>query len=185
MTRDIGALKDEIAKPVLAPFCALYVDLPDPVRAWSGIGDLIFGGHTWSGVGSFGSFASLAEASDGTSSRMSFALSGIEPDFYQYLIEQPYRNALVEFWIGALDETFTKVAVDPKLFYRGRLTAVDLQDGDQIAIQITVERSSRDQMRQRVRRYTDSEQQRRHSGDKFFEYISQMQAVKILWGREG
>ena len=186
MARDISSdLINEVAKEVLYPFFALHIDLPDPVYAWSGVGTLTFEGHDWLGVGSFGGFGSLEEMSDGTASQMSFSLSGIETSFYEYLIEQPFRNALAELWIGALDETMTRVTAGPSMIYRGRLVAADLTDGDQITIQVTVERSSRDQTRQRVRRYTDAEQQRRYPGDKFFEYQAQMQSVQVLWGREG
>lgn len=180
-----ASLVAEIVKPVLYPFFALHVDLPDPVYAWSGIGTITFEGHEWLGVGAFGSFGALEEVGDGTAGQMSFTLSGIEPSFYEYLIEQPYRNALSELWVGALNESMTQVIAGPEMLFRGRLVASDLTDGDQLAIQITVERSSRDQTRQRVRRYTDAEQQRRYPGDKFFEYQAQMQSVQVLWGREG
>lgn len=185
MTRDIGTLAAEIAKPQLNPFFALYVDLPDPVRAWSGIGDLNFNGHTWAGVGAFGSFGTVSENADGTASEMTFILSGVDPTFYRYLVEIPYRGALTEFTIGALDETFTSLAAGPKTFFAGRLTAVDLVNGDELTISITIKRSSKDDQRQRVTRFTDAEQQRLHPGDKFFEYGAQMQVVPILWGREG
>lgn len=186
MTRDIASsLSTEIQKTVLNPFFALHIDLPDPVYAWSGVGTIEFEGNAWLGVGSFGGFGTLDEMSDGTVSQMSFSLSGIDATLYEYLIEQPYRNALCELWVGALNENFTAVSAGPSLIYRGRLVAVDLTDGDELSIQITVERSSRDQTRQRVRRYTDSEQQRRYAADKFFEYQAQMQSVQVLWGREG
>lgn len=186
MTRDLAAdLSAEVGKRVLYPFFALHVDLPDPVYAWSGVGTLTFNGHDWLGVGGFGGFGAIEETGDGTASQMAFSLSGIEPSFYTYLIEQPYRNALVELWIGALNDMMTQVSAGPNPLYRGRLVAADLTDGDQLAIQVTAERSSRDQTRQRVRRYTDAEQQRRYPGDKFFEYQAQMQSVQVLWGREG
>lgn len=186
MTRDIGSdFELEIAKTVLNPFYALHIDLGDPVYAWSGIGTITFGGHEWDGVGSYGGYGSLTEASDGTASQMTFLLSGIDQTFYTYLVEQPYRNALCQLWVGALDEGFTAIVAGPLVLYQGRLTAVDLVDGAEVSIQITVERSSRDQTRQRVRRYSDYEQQRRYPADKFFEYCQQMQTVTVLWGREG
>lgn len=186
MARDISAaLVAETAKPALYPFCAFHLDLPDPVYVWSGVGTITFNGQVWDGVGSFGGFGALEEMSDGTASQMSFNLSGIDPTFYEYLIEQPYRGVLAELWLGALNETMTSVIAGPDIFYRGRLVAADLTDGDQLTIAVTVERSSRDQTRQRVRRYTDAEQQRRYPGDKFFEYQAQMQSVQVLWGREG
>ena len=51
MSRDLGVLASEIAEDTLNPFMAVYIALDDPVQAWTGIGDLVFDGRTWGGVG--------------------------------------------------------------------------------------------------------------------------------------
>lgn len=186
MTRDLGDLATEITQPVLRPFWALHLALPDVVRCWTGVGTLTFLGQQWDGIGSFGGISGLSEGSDGTANKISFSLSGVDQTFYQYLVEQPYRGARIELYCGALDEAYQQVvAVKTDPIYAGSLTEVTLTDGEAIQIDISCERASRDQMRQRVRRYTNEEQQRLHPGDMFFEYQAQMQSVQVIWGKKG
>lgn len=186
MTRTPDAsLSAEIQKPRLNLFAAFHLELPDPVYAWTGHGLLKFDNRDWLGVGNFGGFGSLEETTDGTAPETVVSLSGIDPAFNAYLVEQPYRNALCELWIGAVDDSWTRVVAGPRLYRRGRLRAVDVEDGSTLRISATFVNSSRDQTRNRPRRYTNEEQQRRHPGDKFFEYMAQMQSAQVLWGREG
>jgi hypothetical protein len=184
--RDLdAALSTEIEQPVLRPFYAVAIDLPDPAYAWSGIGEIMFDSKTFLGVGSLGGISGAAEQSDGTASGLGLTLSGIDPDFTTYLIEQPYRGARVDLYIGALDEGFANV-VAWKRHSVWRINRVSVVDGaDTSKISVECETAFLDQTRARVRRFTDEEQQRRYAGDKFFEYMAAMQEVRIIWGPEG
>lgn len=185
MSRELPAqLQNEIEAPELRPFFAVSIALPDPVYAWSGIGEITFDGKTFDGVGSLGGVSAISEQADGTASGLSLSLSGIDPDFTQYLIEQPYRGAQVDLYIGTLNEGFSEVASWKRLS-RWRLNAVSVVE-DESGLQVNVECEGAfiDQARARVRRFTNEEQQRRYPGDKFFEYMAAMQEVRVIWGPE-
>ncbi|API58857.1 hypothetical protein BSL82_05650 [Tardibacter chloracetimidivorans] len=184
MSRDLGtALSREVVKPSLNPFFAVELALDDPIRAWTGIGELSFGGHTWLGTGALGTVSGIGEDADGAATGVSVTLSGIDPSFEADLMEQDYRGKGFSLYVGALDEAFKTVAAGPKLLWKGRVDSVEVQDGDTLAITITAESRMRDQGRPRIRRYTDQEQRRRFPGDRFFEYLTQMVEVSILWGK--
>lgn len=190
MSRQLpSTLQGEIQAPALRPFFAVHIALPDPVCAWSGVGEITFDGKTFDGVGSLGGVSAIAEQADGTASGISLSLSGIDPSFTQYLIEQPYRGARVELYLGVLDQGFAQVTAWKRLSI-WRLNAVSLaetasEDGE-VAVTVTVECEGAfiDQTRARVRRFTDEEQQRRYPGDRFFEYMAAMQEVRLIWGPE-
>lgn len=186
MSRKIGTLGSEIVKTDLRLAWCLYIGLPEEVHAWTGIGTLSFLGQQWSGIGALGSISGLSESTDGSPAKMQFSLSGIDPNLYDYLVEQPYRGAEVKLYAIAVDAAFLSVVAartDP--LFSGTLTEVTLIDGSQISIQIGVEDDDYDQMRQRVRRDTSEEQQRRHPGDLFFEYKAQMANIREVWGKVG
>jgi hypothetical protein len=185
MSRQLpAALRDEIEAPELRPFFAVSIDLPDPVYAWSGVGEITFDGKTFDGVGSLGGISAISEQADGTASGISLTLSGIDPEFTQYLINQPYRGAHTAVYVGALDAGFAEVVAWKRLS-TWRLNAVSIVD-DESGMTITVECEGAfiDQTRARVRRFTNEEQQRRYPGDKFFEYMAAMQEVRVIWGPE-
>lgn len=186
MTRDLsGGLGTEIAKPVLRPFFAVYIALPDPVAAWTGVGTLSFGGRDYDGTGAFGSVSTIGEGADGSAVGVSVTLSGIDPAFGDDILGQPYRGKTFELYVGALAEDYQSIAAAPKLIWKGRVDSVDLTDGEQLAVTLTAESRMRDQGRPRIRRYTNAEQQRRYPGDRYFEYAQQMVEVSVMWGKQG
>lgn len=183
MTRDLGLLGVEVQKPQLNPFVAVHIALDDPVRAWTGVGTVAFGGFIYEGVGALGSISPIGEEIDGAAVGVSVTLSGIDPSFELDLLSQPYRGRLFEVFVGALNERFDGMAVEPVRLWRGYVDSVTLQDGERLSVTITAESEMRDQGRPRVRRYSDQEQRRRYPGDRFFEYLPQLAEVPILWGK--
>lgn len=185
MTRSLDTLAAEIDKPVLRPFFAVYIGLADPVAAWTGTNELTFGGRTYDGTGAFGSVSTVGEGTDGSAVGIQVTLSGIDPEFGDYLLSQAYRGKVFELYVGALNEAYSDVAAVPKLIWKGAVDKVDLQDGEQLAVTISAESRMRDQGRPRIRRYTTQEQERRYSGDIYFQYTPQMVEIAVLWGKNG
>ena len=180
MSRDLGALGGEIVKPVFNPFYALAIGLPEAVRAWTGIGTLRFGGYDYDGTGAFGS---IGEGTDGSAIGMTATLSGISPDLVDDIFNQPYRGASFQLFIGATADDFKTISAEPVLLWRGKVDAVTVADGEQLAVTITAESRMRDQGRPRVRRYTNQEQQQRHPGDRMFEYLPSLAEINMVWGK--
>lgn len=188
MSRELdAALEAEIEKPVVRPFMAIFIDLPDAVRAWTGQGTLSFpdaDGITRSWIGAGGapySIDAIGEATDGSATGVKVALAQIPEEFRDDIADQATRGATFEIYVGALNETFQEV-VATNLIWRGRVDDYRITDaGTSITVEITGESRGIDQRRPSVKRMTHEWQQRQHPGDDFFEYVPRMAEVTILW----
>lgn len=187
MARDLPAgLEAEIDAPVLKPFMAIRIELPDPVYVWTGSGTLVFddaGGtsRTWLGAGGLGAVDTVGEATDGSATGIRISLFQVPSEFRDDIADQATRGAVMELYIGALDETYQTV-IATKLLWKGRLDQYKITDaGETISVEIVGESRAIDQRRPAIKRFTDEYQQRKHPGDKFFEFVPQMTEVSILW----
>jgi hypothetical protein len=190
MSRDLPAeLETELDKPVVRPFLAVRLELPDPVYAFTGRGMLTFPdadgtSHDWIGAGDVAAIDSIGESTDGSATGIKVALYKVPSEFRADIAQQAVRGAVFEVYVGALDETYQNV-VATKLVWKGRLdTYVVTDGGDTLTVEVTGESRGIDQRRPAIKRLTDEWQQRKYPGDKFLEYVSQMTEVSILWAAD-
>jgi hypothetical protein len=88
-----------------------------------------------------------------------------------------------ELYIGALNETYQQIE-GVALVWKGRLDSYKITDaGTTLSVEVAGESRAIDQRRPAIKRFTDEYQQRKHPGDKFFQYVSQMTEVSILWAK--
>ncbi|HEY8593316.1 MAG TPA: hypothetical protein VIL42_10705 [Sphingomicrobium sp.] len=189
MSRDLPtALVDAIDEPVVRPFQALRIELPDPLYVWTGLGTLIFAdadGNTrnWIGAGGLGSIDTTGEATDGSATGIRAALYQVPAEFRDDIAQQAVRGVVFEVYAGALNETYQQVEATA-LIWKGRLDEYKITDaGDTLTVEVAGESRGIDQRRPAIKRFTDEYQQRKHPGDKFFEYVSRMTEVSILWAK--
>lgn len=174
----------EIEKPKLNPAFAIFIDLPDPVYAWTGIGELTFGGNTYLGTGSFGALEALHEATDGSAIGLKATLNSIPSEMAADIDDQFRKGARMDIYALAVNDSWTAVVGQPKLIQRLRTDTCDITDGgDTMTVAIQGESRMREQARPTIKRYTDEYQQRKHPGDLFFQYLPAMTEVPILWAQ--
>jgi hypothetical protein len=189
MSRDLDpALESAIEEQVVRPFMAVFIDLPDPVWVWTGVGMLPFNDadgnpQEWLGAGHAPySIDTIGEATDGSAQGVRVALSQIPAEFREDIALQAVRGVAFEVYVGALNETMQAVTAT-NLLWKGRLDEYKVSDaGDSITVEITGESRGIDQRRPSIKRFTNEYHQRLHPGDKFFEYVPQMVEVAVLWG---
>lgn len=189
MSRDLPTeLADAIVEPVVRPFIALRIELPDPVYVWTGRGMLTFddadgGSHDWLGTGELGAIDTIGESSDGSAVGIRASLNQIPAEFRDDIADQAVRGGLFEVYLGALDETYQQVLAT-HLIWKGRLDTYTVTDGGAtLSVEVTGESRGLDQRRPAIKRFTDEQQQRKYPGDLFFQYVSQMTEVSILWAK--
>ena len=187
MSRDIPAeLATAIEAPVVRPFLALRIELPDPVYVFTGSGTIVFNdsdgiSRNWLGAGELGALESIGESTDGSATGIRAALYQIPSEFKTDIDQQATRGAKMEIYVGALNETYQTVD-SVVLLNRYKLDQYKITDGgDTISIEVTGESRAIDARRPAVKRFTDEYQQRKHPGDLFFQYVSRMTEVSILW----
>ncbi|WP_298808900.1 hypothetical protein [uncultured Sphingomonas sp.] len=176
-------LADEVAKPELRPFLGVHIDLPDPVFAVTGNASIRFNDETWTAIGGIGQIDTIGEATDGAATGVKASLFAVPAEFRDDVADQAVRGCLYELYVGALSENYRDV-LGFKCIWKGRLDGYDITDaGDTITVTASGESRMRDQRRPTIKRFTDWWQQRRHPGDRFFEYVSRMTEVPILWAK--
>lgn len=185
--RDLDpGLETAIAAPVVRPFIAIRIELPDPVYAWTGTGTLRFddadgNSREWIGAGGLGSIDTVGEGTDGSATGIKVSLNEVPADFRDDIAEQAVKGGRFEVYVGALNETFQTIE-GVSLIWKGRVDTYDITDaGESITVTIAGESRMRDQARPAIKRFTDEYQQRKHPGDRFFEYVPQMAEIPILW----
>lgn len=187
MSRELpAALETAIEQPVVRPFLALRIELPDPVYVWTGTGTLAFDdadgvAREWTGAGGIGSIDTIGEASDGSAVGIKATLFNVPSEFREDIADQAVRGCLFEVYVGALNETFQQVEA-AQLIWRGKLENYLVTDaGTTLTVEVSGESRAIDQRRPAVKRFSDEAQQRKHPGDKFFEMVPQMGEIAILW----
>lgn len=188
MSRAIGTLATSIAAPIVRPFLALRIELPDPVYVWTGKGTLIFNdadgnSRSWIGAGGVGSIDTIGEATDGSATGVRATLNDVPSEFRDDIADQAARGVTFEIYAGALNETYQQVDATA-LFWKGRLDDYKITDaGNTLTVEVVGESRAIDQRRPAIKRFTDEYQQRKYPGDRFFEYVARMSEVPILWAQ--
>jgi hypothetical protein len=109
-------------------------------------------------------------------------LSGIPSDLVALAMAEPYQGRVVRVYLALLDAAGAIIS-DPDPLFTGRADVMDItDDGPTATINLSVESRLIDMQRARARRYEHEDQQIDHPGDKFFEYVTQIQDKQIKWG---
>jgi hypothetical protein len=173
------AVTADVARPVLLAELAFASKTE---RVWSGVGPLQWGGHTWTGTGMLGKISSIEETTELKAAGAVFELSGIPGDLLTEISAEPIQGRSAKVWMTFFNEDWTDCTA-PVLLFAGRMDTVEAVDGeDKATVAITVENRLRDLDRTRRRTYTDADQQAEYPGDRFFEFVPQLQEADIVWG---
>jgi hypothetical protein len=138
----VGALKRgvdpatlaQLAQPVFNPIILVYLDWPNvPVRAHSNVGPLTWCGHTWHGVGEFGSIRMPEEDLGLAAQPAEVRLMGAPDELDQYLTD-PIRNREAIIYFGVVTERGGNVLIgEPFEMFVGYMDAmretVTVEDG--------------------------------------------------------
>lgn len=152
------------------------------VRLWTGVGEVQWGGQTWSGLGSLLGIGVIGETDRIEAAGSSVTLSGVPTDLVSVAITEAKQGLPGKIWLGFLDQDW-QVIDDPVLSFVGRLDVPTIDDGrDSCTVTITYESRLIDLLRPREWRYTHESQQVLHPGDRGFEYVSSIQDKEVRWG---
>lgn len=145
MTRPlVAATATALDKPILPVAVIVYLDiLNDPLFAWSGIGDLVFGvaetgdpsldSKTFNGTGSIIEISAVSEGVGG-SDALDISLPGVdiqEPLLRQLITNRnrwQFRRAIV--WLMLLDPDTDLIAGKPFRIKTGRMDRMPLSEND-------------------------------------------------------
>jgi hypothetical protein len=153
------------------------------LNIWNGIGDLAFGGNTYTGTGDLLSISQITETSDIQATGINVSLTGIKTSFIAMAKDQDYQGRALTVSLGAFDASGSLIA-DPVIVFSGFMDTMTIsENGAYSTISISVENKLIAFERSKVRRYTAEDQKIDHPTDKGFEFVTAIVQKDIIWGR--
>ncbi|WKE64330.1 hypothetical protein PVT67_11630 [Gallaecimonas kandeliae] len=153
------------------------------VALHSGTGDVVHEGTVYRGVGVLGRVSQVRQENAVRPYTLRLTLSGIPQELAQTALTEKYQGRDGQLLLGAMD-SFHQVTAT-QLLFRGRMDVMPVNLGNPSTIALDINSRSTDWKRPRNARYTDADQQARHPGDRFFEFVGQMAEKEIFWGVPG
>jgi hypothetical protein len=182
VSRDIAtAIANALDDEVIEPFFA--VDLlfdSGALRFWTGFGDKIINGFTYVGAGTFLSISSIEETAEIAAAGATLTLSGIPSELLSLALSEPYQNRICRIYFGIVGSENDMAEI-----FTGTMDRMDIDEGAETSvIQLAVENRLLDLERERIRRYTNNDQQSRFPGDRGLEFVESIQDRDLFWGRQ-
>lgn len=179
-----SALASELDASKLKPFYALEFGFDSGVaRLWTGLGELISDGETWTGGAGVIGISTSSETVDLSANNVIVTLNGLDSNILTIALAEPYRGRPFTLYLGCLDENNQSVGSMYQLF-KGRMDTMSVEDsGTSANISLVVENALVDLERPRIRRLTNEEQLARYPGDQSLNGVAKLQDRQISWGR--
>ncbi len=155
------------------------------VNAWSGLGDFVWNGITWKGLGQLAGVQSVGETTDIAASGVVFTLAGVPSDLLALLLAETAHGLTGALWLGFLDDTGALIA-SPMQLFAGQMDVPQIVEsiaGPQI--QISYENRLIDLQRPRLQYYTTADQQANFPDDLGFAFVPAAQEWMGTWGGPG
>ena len=155
-----------------------------PIRLWTGIGDLVFEGNTFTGAGTLGDMSSVQESMALRANGMIFTYAGASQAMLDVAKSENIQGRTVNTWV-ALFAAAHALMGDPFKVHSGLADTIQASDaGDESVITLSVEGHLVDLKRPLERRfYSDEDQQREFPDDRFYEFGEDLLDKTIFWGR--
>ena len=181
--RDIGAAnitasEASTIRPVF--FLKLAFDSGE-VNLHSLLGDIAWGGDTYSGVGTIGAIGTVTEDSELGRNPLTLTLSGLPTSLISILFNEQYQGRLATVYLGYQDANGVLVA-DPVILHRGLMDSPVFQQDSSLNVSLNVESRFARWDQPLIRRYNNADQQSLYPGDKGLEFVTQATDQQIAWG---
>jgi len=167
---------------VFSPAFLVFLDWPaDPVYAWSGYGSIVWDGHTWIGVGTYGAISQIGESKNLSANGISLTVSGIPSELVAKALANNTQGAEGKIYLApmSIDGTF---AANPLQLFEGFIDIAPMEDsGETSTLTVQLEKELIDR-RFNDRRNDHEDQQIDYAGDMFFEFVAGLVDKDITWG---
>jgi hypothetical protein len=151
------------------------------VYCWTGVGNLIYAGNAYTGVGDFGKVAPIVEGTDVQAYGTSISLSAIDPLLLDECMEDIQLGAPVTIYFGLLDSNGNIFGAPYPLFV-GTVDQPKIQVGTKtLSITLALENKLSNLSRANMRRYTNADQQLYYPGDTMFQSVESLNDQALIW----
>lgn len=185
MTRDItSGLDTEFNTSAVRPFFAVLLDFEgDPIRLWTGLGTISFGGVSYIGGGNVLNIAPVNETGQIQANGSTITISGIPSDLISAALNENYQSRNAEIYFGALDSNNAVIA-DPYMIFKGFMDVMSIaEDSETATMSVNLESRLIRLENSKLRRFTSEDQKIDFPNDLGLDLIADLQEKEIVWGR--
>lgn len=162
-------------------FMAALTFASKTVYCWTGVGNLVYNGNTYLGVGAFGKIEKITEATDVQAYGTSISLSGIDPNIYSECMNDIKMGAPATIYFTLLDNNGQIYGV-PYPAFSGTVDKPTIGMGTkEISITLSLENKLSNLSRANMRRYTSADQQLYHPNDSCFNSVESLNDQALKW----
>lgn len=181
-TRSVPAgISSQLDEDVVKPYYALDLDFDTPIYIWTGVGELVADGKTYTGLGTLLNISRTQETSDLSVQGLRVTVSGLDASMLAKAVDASYHGKDCTLYFGVLDENNSPTQVE---VFSGFMDVMTTQEGPESA---TIELTAENKMiRLEVpsnTRYTAAYQKSLYSGDLGLNYVEALQNRVSLWGK--
>jgi len=142
---------------------------------------ITYDGLTYLAAGPLGTIGSVTEDVGVKSRSLDVSLSGIKSPIVSLLLSEPYINRPAFIYAAATNEAWELDTNKIKLMFAGTMDSISGVQGEEASFTVSIKSRLADWERERSLKYSDSDQQRLHSGDNGFNFVAQLSQRKIIW----
>ncbi len=183
-TRDLStSVSSNLEDTVVYPFFAVELLFDsNPLRLWTGVGELILNGDTYTGTSTLLQISTIEETSEIAVRGATLTLSGIPSSVISLALQTPYQGRVCTINFGMFAGG---TASDVTQVFAGYMDEMNIDEGPETStIELKVENKLIDLERARVRRYTSGYQKSVYPNDKGLDFVESLQDKEIVWGRK-
>ena len=176
----LNRIEEQVVQPIL------YAKLSfssETLYVHDSIGTRTWGGNDWIGVGDFATVSSIEEGSEISPYSLNLTLSGLDSGLIAKTLNENYYMRPVDIYIDFIPASGSPAPVQ---IWTGFMDVMSVtagaSGGDSITLTCESEMAKFD--RSANLRYTDTMLKKRNASDKFFEFLKDIDGVKILWGKK-
>jgi hypothetical protein len=169
------------SSPIRPGFLAMLTFRTMTSYVWSGIGDLVYAGNTYKGVGSLGKIGAISEATEVRAIGTTVTLSAIDPTLLSECLNDIQLGAPAKIFFALFDGSRNIIGAPYPLFV-GTVDQPVIQIGiDEMAISLKLENKLANLQRANMRRYTAADQRIRYPNDTGFNWVELLNDLALKW----
>lgn len=182
MTRGLSTINaTEIAKASVQVVLLVKLDFDTPVYTHTGVGNIVYDGNTYTGVGDFGGISEACESELLGPVPITLQLSGVDTSLISEALQAGRYKDAVTIYEGYRQDDGTLVD-DPWTVWSGWFEYANIEMGDENVINVVCQHDLSVLNEKDGSRFTDEDQESRYTGDEFFEHVTDQATVKLNWG---
>ena len=183
MARDVTSnMIAQLEADVLQPFIAVKLDFDgDPVRAWTGTGDITIASEDYFGAGHLLTIDAVSETASVQANGANISLSGVPTDLISAALNENYQGRDAIIYFGVISNG--AVVSSPYAIFKGFIdTMLIAENASTSTITLAAENRLIALDVAKVRRFTSEDQKIDFPDNKGFDFVAGLQDKEIVWG---